>query len=94
MKTEGTAAEVTLPASATLAISRGSKIDAIKELRAATGLGLREAKEQVEAYIAARPILKAQFEQQATDAKRRLYRWVAVVDIVILAGILWWIFGR
>ena len=31
----------------------GRKIDAIKELRASTGMGLKDAKEAVEAYISA-----------------------------------------
>ncbi|WP_250657508.1 ribosomal protein L7/L12 [Alkalimarinus coralli] len=35
------------------ALSRGKKIEAIKALREARGIGLKEAKEQVEAYAIA-----------------------------------------
>lgn len=83
-----------LPATATVAVARGSKVDAIKEVRAATGLGLLEAKQLVEQYIAANPVLKEQFDQQAAALKRRVIRWVVVFDLLILAAILWWFFGR
>lgn len=83
-----------LPAAATAAIARGSKIDAIKEVRAATGLGLYEAKQLVEKYIAANPVLKEQFEQQEAGMKRRVFHWVLVVDLLIFVAIVWWFFGR
>ena len=83
-----------LPAQATAAVVRGSKIDAIKEVRAATGLGLREAKQLVERYIAANPVLKSQFEQQNAANRRRLIRWMLVIDVLIFAAIFWWFLGR
>jgi ribosomal protein L7/L12 len=94
MKTGKSDASAQLPAAATAAVVRGSKIEAIKEVRAATGLGLREAKELVERYIAANPVLKDQYEQQNTANRRRLIRWVLVVDVLIAAAVLWWFFGR
>jgi ribosomal protein L7/L12 len=83
-----------LPAAATAAVARGSKVEAIKEVRAATGLGLLEAKQQVERYIAANPVLKEQFGQQEAALKRRVIRWVVVIDLLIFAAILWWFLGR
>ncbi len=83
-----------LPATATAAVVRGSKVDAIKEVRAATGLGLLEAKQLVERYIAANPVLKEQFGQQAATLKRRVFRWVVVIDLLIFAAILWWFLDR
>ena len=83
-----------LPAGATAAVVRGSKVEAIREVRAATGLGLLEAKQLVERYIAANPVLKEQFGQQEAALKRRVIRWVVVFDLLIFAGILWWFFGR
>lgn len=82
-----------LPAAATAAVARGSKVEAIKEVRAATGLGLLEAKQLVENYIAANPVLKDQFEQQNAVNRRRLIRWMLVIDAVIVAAVLWWLFG-
>jgi ribosomal protein L7/L12 len=94
MKPGESDANAQLPAAATAAVVRGSKIEAIKEVRAATGLGLREAKELVERYIAANPVLKDQYEQQNAANRRRLIRWVLVVDVLIAAAVLWWFFGR
>ncbi len=85
---------VQLPATATAAVARGSKVDAIREVRAATGLGLLEAKQLVEAYIAANPVLDEQFRQQQAALRRRVIRWVVVIDLLILAAILWWFLGR
>ena len=83
-----------LPATAAAAVVRGSKIDAIREVRAATGLGLYEAKQLVERYIAANPVLKSQFEQQNSANRRRLIRWMLVIDVLIAAAVIWWFFGR
>lgn len=94
MKTEQAADPVSLPAMATLAISRGSKIEAIKEVRAATGIGLREAKELVEAYIAANPMLKMQFDQQARATRKRVIAWALVIDVLLAAAVIWWFLGR
>jgi len=83
-----------LPAGATAAVARGSKVEAIKEVRTATGLGLLEAKQLVERYIAANPVLKEQFGQQEAELKRRVIRWVVVIDLLLFAAILWWFLGR
>lgn len=83
-----------LPAGATAAVARGSKVEAIKEVRTATGLGLLEAKQLVERYIAANPVLKEQFGQQEAELKRRVIRWVVVIDLLIFAAIIWWFVGR
>ena len=40
-----------LPPQVVAALKAGHKIEAIKELRRATGLGLKEAEESVEAYV-------------------------------------------
>ncbi len=88
------ATQIQLPATATAAVARGSKIDAIKEVRATTGLGLYEAKQLVEGYIAANPVLKSQFEQQNAARRHRLIRWMLVIDGLIAAAVIWWFFGQ
>lgn len=45
-----------LPADVLAALERGKTIDAIKLLRAATGLGLKEAKDLVDAHLRGRPV--------------------------------------
>jgi hypothetical protein len=83
-----------LPAAAAAAIAVGRKIDAIKSVREAEGLGLMEAKQRVEAYIEGNPILKAQLAEQQARMKRRLIQWVLVIDAMLIVAILWYVFGR
>lgn len=47
-----------LPESAVAALRRGNKIEAIKELRQASGLDLRGSKEAVDRYVACHPEFK------------------------------------
>jgi hypothetical protein len=51
-----------LPSAAAEALRSGNKIEAIKAVRDATGMGLKEAKDYVEAAVAADPALLAQYE--------------------------------
>jgi hypothetical protein len=44
-----------LPPAALSALRQGNKIEAIKEVRAAHGLGLKEAKDLVDAYASSHP---------------------------------------
>ncbi len=48
-----------LPEAARSALERGEKLQAIRLLREATGMGLKEAKEAVESHLAAHPHLQA-----------------------------------
>jgi ribosomal protein L7/L12 len=83
-----------LPAAAAAALSTGRKIDAIKYVREAEGLGLMEAKQRVEAYVERDPILKAQYADQRARMKRRLIQWGLIIDVLLIAAILWYFFGR
>lgn len=47
-----------LPSEVVAAIEDGRKIDAIKMLREAKGLGLKEAKHEVDAYLRAHPSVR------------------------------------
>ena len=83
-----------LPAAAAGALSTGHKVDAIKYVREAEGLGLMEAKQRVNAHIARNPVLKAQLAEQQSRMRRRLIQWVLIIDLVLVAGVLWYFFGR
>lgn len=83
-----------LPAAAAAALSVGRMIDAIKHVRETEGLGLREAKQRVEALVRRNPVLRAQLEEQQARMKRRLIQWVLVLDVIVILALLWWIFGR
>lgn len=79
------AGPVELPPDALSALSRGRLIDAIKSTRLATGLGLKESKDAVEAYLAQHPNLNRQY-QEATARSRGSLRWL-VLAILLVAGL-------
>jgi len=83
-----------LPAAAAAALSAGHMIDAIKHVREAEGLGLMEAKQRVEAYVRHHPGLAAQFAEQQANMKRRLIGWVLVIDVLLVAAVVWYFFVR
>lgn len=83
-----------LPAAAAAALSTGHMVDAIKYVREAEGLGLMEAKQRVDAYVARDPVLKAQIADQQARMKRRLIKWALVVDALLVVAFAWYFFGR
>jgi ribosomal protein L7/L12 len=84
-----------LPAAAIVAINQGRMIEAIRIVRESVpGLGLKEAKDLVEAYAGRDPMLKAQLEQRRADARRNLIKTFLIIDLLLVAGILWYFFGR
>jgi ribosomal protein L7/L12 len=83
-----------LPAAAAAAIATGHMIDAIKRVREAEGVGLAEAKQRVEAYVQRNPALKAQLAEQQAAMKRKLIQWVLIIDVLLIAALVWYFFGR
>jgi hypothetical protein len=83
-----------LPLEAATLLAEGRLIEAIKVVRKAEGLGLREAKERVDAHIAQDPILRVQIETQQRASRRKFFFWFLLVDIAITAGIIYWFFYR
>lgn len=62
--------------------TEGNLIGAIKIVREAEGLGLKEAKERVEAWIATQPELAAQLETRRREARGGFW----VLAILFVAG--------
>ena len=83
-----------LPLEAATFLTEGKIIDAIKSVRAAEGLGLREAKARVDAHIAQDPTLRELIETQQRAARRQFFLWFLVVDLAIAAGCIYWFFYR
>lgn len=72
-----------LPSDAISALQRGNKIEAIKLTRAATGLGLKEAKDRVEAWAAAHP---EQVPRASDTSVGGLMTLLALLAAVSVAG--------
>ena len=83
-----------LPVEAVTLLGEGKVIEAIKVVRKAEGLGLRDAKERVDAHIAQDPLLRVQIETQQRATRRKFFLWFVLVDIVITAGIIYWLFYK
>jgi len=83
-----------LPLEAVTLLNEGRFVEAIKSVRQAEGLGLKEAKDRVDAYLAREPLLRAQIELRQRAARRKFFFWFLVVDIAIAAGIIYWLYYR
>lgn len=83
-----------IPLEAVALLGEGKVIDAIKSVRQAEGLGLKEARRRVDAHIAQDPLLRVQIETQQRATRRKFFFWFLVVDLAIVAGIIYWYFYR
>lgn len=73
-----------LPLEVLEALGQGHKVEAVKRLRAAEELDLREAKERVDAHLAADPGVRPATVERASGAGR----WIALFVVVALAAVL------
>ena len=81
-----------LPKAAIQALWQGNVIEAIKVVRQERSIGLKEAKEAVETYIATEPALKKKMDQVLATAKQRFIRWL-IGFLVLAAGITYFVMG-
>ncbi len=70
------------PAEAIAAISNGNKIEAIKIVREAWGVDLKDAKDAVEAYVKTQPALAATLQEASSKSQRGCITWVLVLALV------------
>ena len=73
-----------IPPDAVDSLRQGALIEAIKLTRQKTGLGLKEAKDAVELYMAAHPSLGAQY-REAVASRRGGLGWLAIVALIVAA---------
>jgi ribosomal protein L7/L12 len=75
------------------AIESGHLIQAIKIIRIDTGLGLKESKELVEAYLTSHPAIKEKFQANRTTVK--ITQETVIHMIIVMAGlaVAYWIYA-
>ena len=61
---------IELPGDAIAALEQGNKIEAIKVVRVAKGLGLKEAKDLVEEYLRTNTGLEQRFKAKQSESNR------------------------
>ena len=80
-----------IPLEAVTLLNEGEVGQAVKAVRQAEGLGLREAKRRVDAYLSREPLLRAQLELQQRARRRKFFFWFVLVDAVIIAAVVYWL---
>lgn len=80
-----------LPQAALSALLQGRKIEAIKLVREAEGIGLKEAKDRVEAYVAGAPMLK---DRLAAESSRGLWECLIAVALLAVGAIAFFLLRR
>ena len=74
-----------LPNEAIVALARGSKIDAIKSVRVARGVGLKDAKEIVEQFLATSPQVQSRMAAANKESARNS---ISVLLLIAALGLL------
>ena len=77
-----------LPLEAISHLHQGRVIEAVKIVRKAEGLQLKDAKDRVDAYIRSQPSLQAVMAAKQTEAKGALIRWLLIVGCMIAVAFL------
>ena len=82
----------TLPAAAIAALKQGRIIEAVREVRQATGLGLKEAKDRVDQYLAQHANVASATEKPAPHVAQepRSFGWLAFLLIAAALAWFWW----
>jgi ribosomal protein L7/L12 len=79
---------VDLPKAAVEALWQGNVIGAITIVRQERKVGLKEAKELVEAYIGARPALHKKTDKMLVEVQQKFIRWL-IGFLVLVAGVVY-----
>lgn len=77
--TSGAPQSPVLTQPAVAALEQGQIIEAIKIVRQEQGLGLKESKDLVDAYLKTRPDLRRRLEAAQADARQEVVRWLVIL---------------
>ena len=83
-----------LPLEAATLLQEGRFNEAIKAVREAEDLSLKEARRRVDAHVAREPLLAAQLELHQRARRRKFFLWFLFIDVLIAAGVIYWLFYR
>ena len=73
-----------LPPEAIAALQQGNKIEAIKLVREARKLDLKDAKDRVDDYVKNDPVLQQKFASAQAETTGSLVRWLIIIAVAIL----------
>jgi len=72
------------PAETITALWQGNKIEAIKILRQAHHLDLKDAKDKVDQYVRNEPALQQKLATAQTESLRGLVRWLLAIALALI----------
>ena len=75
---------VALPPEAIAALQQGNKIEAIKIVREAQKLDLKDAKDKVDDHVKNDPVLHQKFASAQAETTGSLVRWLIIIAVAIL----------
>jgi len=72
-----------IPRDAIAALEKGQLIEAIRRLRAATGLGMKDSKEKLERYLEHYPIVNSRYRSASAGRSRKLLSRTVLVLLAL-----------
>jgi len=76
---------IDLPKAAVETLRKGNLIEAIRIVSREREVGFKEAKAQVEDYIASQPVLKKKMDKVLVEAQQKFIRWM--IGLLVLAAV-------
>lgn len=71
-----------IPPNAVAALNAGRKVEAIRIVRESQGIGLKEAKDLVDSYVALHPELRRHIDQRRSRGARGVVMWALFLGIL------------
>jgi hypothetical protein len=80
-----------LPAEPATLLTEGRLSEAVSALRDAENISAARARAWIDWHIAQDPMLRVQIETQQRAKRRRIFLWFLVVDAILVAGIIYYL---
>ena len=81
-----------LPAEPATLLTEGRLGEAVQALRDAENISASRARAWIDWHIAQDPMLQVQIETQQRSSRRKIFLWFLVVDAILAAGIIYYLF--
>jgi len=78
-----------LSSAAIAALYNGNKIEGIKIVRRERNIGLKEAKDAVEEYLASQPLLQSNIAATQREGKRGVLLWLVAIVVLVIVTFRW-----
>jgi hypothetical protein len=83
-----------LPLEAATLLTEGKLAEATRVVRETEQLGRRAARKRIDEHLEREPLLRVQLETQRRATRARIFFWFLLVDIVIVAAVIYWLHYR